>query len=42
MIDRNINYNRYFLGQLDDFDESTMLSSDLSGNKKPKLNKRRE
>ena len=39
MIDRNINYNRYFLGQLDDFDESTMLSSDLSGNKKPKLNK---
>ena len=39
MVDRNINYNRYFLRQINDFDESTMLNPDLTGNEKIKLNK---
>ena len=39
MIDKNINYNKYFLGLVKDFDESTMLSPDLNGTKKPELNK---
>ena len=39
MIDKNINYNKYFLRLIKDFDESTMLSSDLNGTKKPKLGK---
>ena len=36
MIDKNINYNKYFLRLIKDFDESTMLSSDLNGTKKEK------
>ena len=40
MIDENINYNKYFLRLLKDFDESTMLSPDLNGVDKPKLNKK--
>ncbi len=39
MVDRNINYNRYFLRQINDFDESTMLNPNLTGNEKIKLNK---
>ena len=37
MIDKNINYNKYFLRLVKDFDESTMLSPDLNGVEKPKL-----
>lgn len=39
MIDKNINYNKYFLSLVKDFDGSTMLNPDLNGVKKPQLNK---
>ncbi|WP_407414725.1 amino acid adenylation domain-containing protein, partial [Methanobrevibacter sp.] len=38
MIDKNVNYNKYFIGILKDFDESTILNPDLNGVKKPELN----
>lgn len=31
MIDKNINYNKYFLSLVKDFDGSTMLNPDLNG-----------
>ena len=39
MIDKSVNYNRYFIRLVKDFDESTILNPDLNGVKKPKLNK---
>ncbi|WP_296860642.1 non-ribosomal peptide synthetase [uncultured Methanobrevibacter sp.] len=39
MIDRNVNYNKYFLRIIKGFDESTILNPDLNGVEKPKLNK---
>ena len=39
MIDKTINYNKYFLRIVKDFDESTMLNPDLNGVEKAKLNK---
>uniref|UniRef100_UPI00388FFAD4 AMP-binding protein n=1 Tax=Methanobrevibacter sp. TaxID=66852 RepID=UPI00388FFAD4 len=39
MIDKTINYNKYFLRLIKDFDETTLLNPDLNGIKKPKLNK---
>ena len=39
MIDKSVNYNKYFISLVKDFDESTVLNPDLNGVKKPKLNK---
>ncbi len=39
MVDKDINYNKYFLGLLQDVDESTILNPDLNGKNAPKLNK---
>ena len=39
MVDKNINYNKYFLGLLHDVDESTILNPDLNGKNSPKLNR---
>ncbi|MBO5152365.1 MAG: amino acid adenylation domain-containing protein, partial [Methanobrevibacter sp.] len=39
MLDKNINYNKYFLKLVSEFDEATMLNPDIAGNEKPKLNK---
>ena len=39
MIDKNINYDKYFLRIIKDFDESTILNPNLNGVEKPKLNK---
>ena len=39
MLDKNINYNKYFLKLVSEFDEATMLNPDIAGNEKSKLNK---
>lgn len=39
MIDKDTNYNKYFLRLVKDFDESTILNPDLNGVNKPELNK---
>ena len=39
MIDKNINYNKYFLRLVKDFEESTALTPDLNGTEKPELKK---
>ena len=39
MLDKNINYNKYFLKLVSEFDEATILNPDIAGNEKPKLNK---
>ena len=39
MIDKNTNYNKYFLELIQDVDESTILNPDLNGKNAPKLNK---
>jgi len=39
MLDKNINYIKYFLKLISEFDESTILNPDITGNEKPKLNK---
>ena len=31
MIDKSVNYNRYFIRLVKDFDESTILNPDLNG-----------
>ena len=38
MVDKNINYNKYFLRIIEDFDESTILNPNLNGRETPKLN----
>ena len=37
MIDKNVNYIKFFLKIIKDFDESTILNPDLNGIKTPKL-----
>ena len=37
MIDENVNYNRYFLKLIKDFDETTTLNPNLSGVKKTQI-----
>ena len=37
MIDKNLNYNKYFLKLISDFDEATLLSPNMNGQKTPKL-----
>ena len=37
MIDKNLNYIKYFLNLIKDFDESTVLNPDLSGIETPNL-----
>ena len=39
MIDKDTNYNKYFLRLVKDFDENTILNPDLNGVNKPELNK---
>ena len=36
MIDKNVNYIKYFLNLIKDFDESTILNPDLNGIETPK------
>ena len=38
MVDKNLNYNKYFLRIIKDFDESTILNPNLNGQNSPKLN----
>ena len=38
MVDKNLNYNKYFLRIIKDFDESTILNPKLNGQNSPKLN----
>lgn len=38
MIDKNINYVKYFLRIIKEFDESTVLNPDLNGKETPSLN----
>ena len=39
MIDKNKNFEKYFFNQIVDFDEATLLSPNIGGNKTPKLEK---
>ena len=39
MIDKNKNFEKYFLNQIMDFDEATLLSPNLGGSETPKLAK---
>ena len=39
MIDKNKNFEKYFLKQIIDFDEATLLSPDIGGSETPKLAK---
>ena len=39
MIDKNKNFEKYFLKQIIDFDETTLLSPDIGGSETPKLAK---
>ena len=38
MVDKNINYNKYFLRIIKEFDETTILNTNLNGQDTPKLN----
>ena len=38
MIDKNVNYIKYFLEIIKEFDESTVLNPDLNGIETPNLN----
>ena len=38
MVDKNINYNKYFLRIIKEFDETTILNPNLNGQDTPKLN----
>ena len=38
MVDKNLNYNKYFLRIIKDFDESTILNPNLNCQNRPKLN----
>ncbi|WP_458403577.1 hypothetical protein [Methanobrevibacter sp.] len=37
MIDKTVNYNKYYLNRLQDFEETTILNPDLNGAETPKL-----
>ena len=39
MVDKNKNFEKYFLNQIVDFDEATLLSPNIGGNETPKLEK---
>ena len=39
MFDKNKNFEKYFFNQIVDFDEATLLSPNIGGNKTPKLEK---
>lgn len=40
MINKTVNYNKYFLKSIEDFDESTILNPNLNSKKTSKLNKK--